>query len=187
MLTALLERLAGALERHNLPYLVAGGQALLLYGEPRLTKDIDIILGAGPEAAMDVAILAKELSLRPLISNPIAFIEENLVLPAMDEASGFRVDFIFSLSEFERAAMERARFMPVGRARLRFISLEDLIIQKILAGRPRDLEDVRSALLKNREVDEALVRRWLQELQAATEENLVMRYEGVRKSLPPIP
>jgi len=41
----LLARIASALSRGNLPYMVIGGQAVLLYGEPRLTKDIDITLG----------------------------------------------------------------------------------------------------------------------------------------------
>jgi hypothetical protein len=30
--------------------MVIGGQAVLLYGEPRLTKDIDITLGEGIES-----------------------------------------------------------------------------------------------------------------------------------------
>jgi len=30
--------------------MVIGGQAVLLYGEPRLTKDIDITLGKGIES-----------------------------------------------------------------------------------------------------------------------------------------
>jgi len=30
--------------------MVIGGQAVLLYGEPRLTRDIDITLGIGVES-----------------------------------------------------------------------------------------------------------------------------------------
>jgi hypothetical protein len=45
MFEELLARLASHLSRHNLPYMVTGGQAVLLYGEPRLTKDIDVTLG----------------------------------------------------------------------------------------------------------------------------------------------
>ncbi|MCH8038872.1 MAG: hypothetical protein IH977_00820 [Nitrospinae bacterium] len=44
-----------------------------------------------------------------------------------------------------------------------FASVEDVIIHKIIAGRPRDLEDVRSVLLKNEAVHLDYIRKWLQE------------------------
>lgn len=40
-----LSEIGKSLEKHNLPYIIIGGQAVLLYGEPRLTRDIDITLG----------------------------------------------------------------------------------------------------------------------------------------------
>ncbi len=40
MLERLIEKLAIILEQHKIPYMIIGGQAVLLYGEPRLTKDI---------------------------------------------------------------------------------------------------------------------------------------------------
>jgi hypothetical protein len=46
MFETLLERIALALEQAAVPYMVIGGQAVLLHGEPRLTKDIDVTLGA---------------------------------------------------------------------------------------------------------------------------------------------
>jgi len=36
----LLGRIAAALKKTGIGYMVIGGQAVLLYGEPRLTKDI---------------------------------------------------------------------------------------------------------------------------------------------------
>jgi hypothetical protein len=47
MFEQLLEAIARGLERLSIPYMLIGGQAVLLYGEPRLTCDIDITLGAG--------------------------------------------------------------------------------------------------------------------------------------------
>lgn len=47
--SALLARIASTLDAHGLPYMVIGGHAAILYGEPRLTRDIDITLGAGPD------------------------------------------------------------------------------------------------------------------------------------------
>jgi hypothetical protein len=39
MFQALLVRLARALDSAGIPYMVIGGQAVLLYGEPRLTRN----------------------------------------------------------------------------------------------------------------------------------------------------
>ena len=47
MFQKLLKKIANELSAHNIPYMVIGGQAVLLYGEPRVTKDIDITLGGG--------------------------------------------------------------------------------------------------------------------------------------------
>ncbi|MGB3565055.1 MAG: hypothetical protein WBH85_09195 [Thermoanaerobaculia bacterium] len=46
MFGSLLERIALALDNADLPYMVIGGQAVLLHGEPRLTRDIDITVAA---------------------------------------------------------------------------------------------------------------------------------------------
>lgn len=45
MLDKILSKLGACLDRNNLPYMIIRGQAVLLYGEPRLTRDIDIALG----------------------------------------------------------------------------------------------------------------------------------------------
>jgi len=41
----LFKKTARELSSQNIPYMVIEGQAVLLYGESRLTKDIDITLG----------------------------------------------------------------------------------------------------------------------------------------------
>ncbi len=45
MFQRLLERLSKKLVKSNIPYMVIGGQTVLLYGEPRLTRGIDITIG----------------------------------------------------------------------------------------------------------------------------------------------
>jgi hypothetical protein len=58
MFTELLERLAHAFDEARLPYMIIGGQAVLLYGEPRLTRDIDITLGVDIDRQSDVTAVA---------------------------------------------------------------------------------------------------------------------------------
>ena len=67
MFADLLERLARALDASGLPYMMIGGQAVLLHGEPRLTRDVDITLGAGLERIGDVVALPGVAGLRALV------------------------------------------------------------------------------------------------------------------------
>ena len=64
------------------------------------------------------------------------------------------------------------------------LDLEDLIIHKVLAGRPRDLEDVRTILLKNPGFDLEYVQRSLREFDRSLGEKLLERFEEVRQSPP---
>jgi predicted nucleotidyltransferase len=181
MFEALLGRIARGLDSRGIPYMLIGGQAVLLYGEPRLTRDVDVTLGVGPDELPALLDLAREQGWRVLVDSPAAFVAETLVLPCLDPDSGIRVDLIFSFSPYERQAIQRARSVKVGETSVRFASLEDLIIQKIVSGRPRDIEDVRSILLKNRAADGDYVRRWLTEFEAIKGERLVAQFEQLRK------
>jgi hypothetical protein len=63
----LLERIALALDGERLPYMVIGGQAVLLHGEPRLTKGIDLTLAAGLPDLDRVLRAARDAGLEPLV------------------------------------------------------------------------------------------------------------------------
>jgi hypothetical protein len=159
-----------------------GGQAVLLYGEPRLTRDIDVTLGIGPDRLQEILALVAELRWQILTDSPAEFVGKSLVLPCLEPASGVRVDFIFSFSLYERQAMERVRRVPLGKAEVRFASVEDLIISKTVAGRPRDLEDVRSILLKKPPLDLPYIHRWLQEFDQSLGESFLQRFEQLRQA-----
>jgi methyl coenzyme M reductase gamma subunit len=102
-----------------------------------------------------------------LVEKPEEFVQRTLVLPLQDAKSGIRIDLIFSYSPYERQALERVRRVSVGKANVRFAAVEDVIVHKMIAGRPRDLEDVRGILLKNPTFDEAYIRRWLAEFDTS--------------------
>lgn len=147
--------------------MVIGGQAVLLYGEPRLTKDIDITLGVNTDQLDAVLDIVREVSLQPLPQDIPSFVKRTMVLPAQDENSGIRIDFIFSFTPYERQAIPRAKEVFFSGQQIRFAALEDLIIHKIFAGRPRDLEDVRILAVKNPGLDRAYVEKWLKQFDRA--------------------
>lgn len=141
--------------------MVIGGQAVLVYGEPRLTKDIDITVGLGPDRLHDLLSLVSDLGLRPLVDDPETFTRQTLVLPCEEDDTGHRVDFILSFSEYEREALRRAQPILIEGAAVRIAAPEDIIIHKMVAGRPRDLEDVASIIAKVRTLDVDYLSRWL--------------------------
>jgi hypothetical protein len=163
-----LERLLAALTtelgRHQLPFMLIGGQAVLLHGSPRLTEDIDITLGAGPDALPVLMLACTAIGLEPLPIRVEEFVLETFVLPVRHEATRLRVDFIFSSTPYERQAIARAQHVSISGALVPFAAPEDLIRHKLFAGRPRDLEDVRGVVRrKGHALDWSYVDHWARE------------------------
>jgi len=95
----------------------------------------------------------------------------------MEKESNIRIDFIFSFSSYERQAITRAKEVKLGRTFVRFASLEDVIIHKIVSGRPRDLEDIKSILIKNPNYDSNYISAWLEEFDQSLKENFGKRFK----------
>lgn len=177
----LIKNVAQALDSRSIPYMVIGGQAVLIYGRPRLTRDIDITLGIDVDAFGLIEQLLTTLKLKSLTSDPQSFAAKTRVLPTEEPKSKYRVDFIFSFSSYERQALQRATRVTMKGYPIRFASCEDLIIHKMVAGRAIDEEDVKSVLARNRDVlDLKYVRRWLSAFGETDEhQNIVKRFEDI--------
>jgi len=171
----ILAKLALTLDEQSIPYMVIGGQAVLLYGEPRLTRDIDVTLGVGVSVLEKITEICREMSLTLLPSNIPEFVKQTMVLPTKDKITGIRVDFIFSFTPYERQAIKRAREIRIRDVVIRFASPEDVIIHKVFAGRVRDLDDVCSILLKNPSVDLLYIRKWLVRFDKSSPERGFLR------------
>ena len=157
--------------------MVIGGQAVLLYGEPRLTKDIDITLDMEVEGFERMKDVIGNLTLRILIDDPEGFLQKTMVLPTIDDKTGIKVDFIFSFSQYEKKAIKRAVGVKFGRTIVKFASLEDIIIHKIIAGRARDIEDIKTILLKNPNYEAKYIKGWLGQFDKSLNENFSSTFE----------
>ena len=182
MFEALLKLLARELDRAEIPYMVIGGQAVQLYGEPRMTRDIDLTLGLGSEGLDRVVAVCGRCGLKPLPAAPAQFVRETMVLPAFDERTGIRVDFVFSATEYERQAISRSRPVELGGVSVRFAAVEDVVIHKLVAGRPRDLEDARGIVAKNPGLDRGYVERWLAAFNRALDRDLSSAFRRLHES-----
>jgi hypothetical protein len=158
-----LKKIAKAFDAAAIPYMIIGGQAVLHYGEPRFTRDIDVTVGLEPHEAQPVLDVISDLGWQILVEHPGDFLQQTFVLPVVDPLSKIRMDFIFSQTEFERQALRRSVAVSLETVPLRFVSLEDLIVMKMIAGRPRDMEDARKILQKNPHFNRRFVEEILQE------------------------
>ena len=167
MFEEILARIGKSFVKCNIPYMIIGGQAVLLYGEPRLTRDIDITLGVNTDRLNQFLTILQEIPLKPIPEDIESFVKQTMVLPALEETTGIRVDFIFSFTPYETEAIKRAKNINILNQEVSFASVEDVVIHKIFAGRPRDLEDARTIVLKNPDIDNSYIRDWLKEFDAS--------------------
>ena len=128
-------------------YLIIGGYAVAKHAEPRYTKDLDIWIGNSGENAERVYQSLKEFS-APLTD----ITAEDFTIPTLVFQIGIepsRIDILMGLKEldFEECWTRRATSI-IGDLEIHFISLDDLIFNKTLAGRPQDLNDVEILNLK---------------------------------------
>lgn len=80
--------------------------------------------------------------------DPADFVARHLFLPCEDPATGIRLDLIFGLTPFEQTTTERAQPIVIAGVPVRFATPEDLIVHKLVAGRPRDIENAASVALR---------------------------------------
>jgi len=169
MFEELIVKITSQLKQKQIDFIIIGGQAVLLYGEPRLTNDIDIILGKDTDSLSLILDACEKLDFRLLVKNNVEkFIKKTMVLPCVDKKTGIRIDFIFSFTDFEKSAINRANKIKVLNTEVPYASIEDLIIFKIIAGRERDLEDVRIIILKNPGINKETIAIELKNFDAMT-------------------
>jgi len=171
----LIKKIAQCLDEDNIPYMIIGGQAVLLYGTPRLTRDIDITLGVDTDKFLLVENICRKLGLKILPEDPEDFARETKVLPAEEAKLRIRVDFIFSFTEYETQAMNRTKKVIMDDYPVKFASCEDVIVHKMIAGRAIDVEDIKSILIKNKDsIDLKYIGGWLSEFSKIPEQKGIL-------------
>lgn len=181
MILNALKSVANCLSKAGISYMVIGGQAVLQYGQPRFTHDIDVTIALTPREASGV-LNCIQGSFRVLPRDQEKFIQETWVLPVEHLETGVRVDFVFSITSFEREAIEKAREITVADMPIRYISPEDLIVQKIIAGRAIDLEDAKGILdMQGEKLDRDRIEESIIDLSRETgEKEWLKRWEEVK-------
>lgn len=150
-------------ETRNWPFCFIGGLAVQVWGEPRLTLDVDVTLLTGFGEEIDfIEPLTTHFSSR--ISGATDFALARRVL-LLESADGIAIDVSLGAFDFEREMISRSvrhEFLP--EILLRLCTAEDLIVSKSFADRLKDWIDVESVIIRQPKLDWDYILRQLEPL-----------------------
>jgi hypothetical protein len=142
----LLSRIASLFKAVKLPYMLVGGFAVAYWGYPRQSIDIDVVVDLDEDK---LALFLKRAARSGFVfdENEIRTVVRvgNRFVMELDD---FRIDCWIPRTPAEKDALARRRGKRLFGRSLSLISAEDLIIAKLLVGRARDLEDVKTVLVR---------------------------------------
>ena len=131
----------GLLTSEDLSYALVGGIAASIRGEPRATADVDFVIGTDVDGALGLMDALDETPFQTLLSDADEVVRRAFILPLRHRTTGVKVDMAIGLSGFEQQLIERAVPVDLAGETVRLTTAEDLLLMKLLAGRPRDLQD----------------------------------------------
>lgn len=161
-------------------WCVFGAQAVVVYGVPRLSADVDVTLALVPDVPERFADDMRTAGFSLRVGDP-DFVKRTRVMPFVHEPTGMPLDVVLAGSGLEDEFLERAVPTDIGGTRVPIIELSDLVIAKVLAGRSKDLDDARALWrLHERQMDPRRIRRILQLLEEAlSQSDLVSSFDAI--------
>ena len=138
----LLNALSAVLDRWGRWYLF-GAQAVVAYGVPRLSADVDVTVELDPDDSERFVEEMEAGGFTLRVDDP-EFVRRTRVMPFVHVATGMPLDVVLAGSGLEDEFLGRAKTTDIGGIDVPLIDVADLVISKILAGRPKDMADARS-------------------------------------------
>ena len=163
------------IESENIPYMVVGSIAAMVYGEPRMTHDLDLVVDILPRDAKKIETL---FPLEDFYCPPLEVLNSEIVhrgqFNLMHHESGLKIDLMVrkatphSVEEFSRR--QKVPFWQGVNVYL--ASPEDVIIKKLAfyreGGSEKHLKDIRGIMAET-PLDEKYFQYWIEELSLQKE------------------
>ncbi len=162
------------LKKEDIPVTAIGGVAVAVWGEPRLTRDIDMkVLISRENRARLLAILRPFTPLQE--DSDESF--RRLGLAFFRDSNGVRIDVMLADTIFDETAIGRARNIDFAPEKsICVCTAEDLIVYKMLSTRTKDRGDVESVVQKQGDaLDDAYIENWLAQFEEALSDSTLIR------------
>ncbi len=167
------------------PAMLIGGLAVIAHGHVRTTDDIDATVSGEGISLDQIVKLAATFEIHPRIDDVLTFARSTQVLLLVHRPTGIQLDLSLAWLRFEKEALTRRAVVRFLDLELHVCAPEDLIVYKLAAARPVDLEDARQLAMRHRtRIDRERVRRTLAEFDALLEDgrSRVALWEQVERS-----
>jgi predicted nucleotidyltransferase len=173
-----------AVDSGQFEYLLYGGLAAGLWGEPRYTEDVDFVLFV-PErhayrflrvAAKHGFAVDEDLAIQQIQVSGWAR------LPFGEAKSPWHLDLTLGDSPFDKSALARRKQVELFDRKVWVAAPEDLLIYKLVSWRDRDIMDVHAIVKRQKSMDLAYLKKWIGWWDKQGIEGILKRYEelGIR-------
>ena len=163
------------LEDANISYIVVGSIASMIYGEPRLTRDMDIVIDVG----LQEASLFEKLFTQPeYYCPPIEVLGDEVrnrgQFNLLHVSTGLKIDvMVKKVTEYDRSRFERRKRIEIWEGFSAFVAApEDIIIKKLEyfkeGGSEKHIRDIRG-IVTNTELDQDYLKNWISKLHLENE------------------
>ena len=166
-----LAALRDVLDGAAVPWFVFGAQAIAVRASPRTTQDLDVTIDA---SRTPLTVLLPRLEASGIFHRYPELAESLLrasaVVPMIHRPTGMEIDIVIAGSGLEQSVLAAATRVDVDGVSVPVASSTHLAVMKTLAGRGKDLDDLR-ALIASGTVDVAEARDLLRQLEAALDQS----------------
>lgn len=126
----------------GLRWYLFGAQAAIHYGSPRVTADVDVTIELGSLSPDDLMRHLRDVGIEPRVELDEEFVARTRVLPMVHVATQMAVDVVLAGPGLEEYFLGRTRTIRFESVELPIAAPGDIVIMKVLAGRPKDFDDV---------------------------------------------
>ncbi len=147
-LTQLINTVSRHLQEKRIPHVLVGGVAVAIWGRPRATEDVDLIIDLREEQLEEFQQHLAEHGIRMKIDKAEKAIRTGTTFPLYDRWSIHWVDARVPSRPVDHMTLERATRVELSGEEVPVATPEDTILGKLMAGNVQDQLDAKSILLR---------------------------------------
>lgn len=164
-----VEDFVSLFEDRRIEYALMGGIAVRVYGIPRPTYDVDFTAAIPRDSLPDFYDAVEQAGYTVPESYRSGYVDQIAGMPLVKfrlylEGRGVDVDLFLAETAYQEEVLRRRRHEVINGLSAWLVTPEDLILLKLVAGRPRDRADISDIRFVQGELDEEYMRSWAGDL-----------------------